>query len=128
LACVAAVFVFTWKGVGIGILVAASALTASPARQSNTNDGGLVSELLLTVVPIASEPRCGRQHPDEPGVHDRKVDLPRHRLLGRGVAGEPGRRSDLRVARPNSVAEMKTNSRMNSDALDWASDQATPGQ
>jgi hypothetical protein len=47
LACVAAFFVFAWKSVGVVLIAATVALSASPAQLSNLNYVDLVSELAL---------------------------------------------------------------------------------
>jgi hypothetical protein len=53
LACVAAVFVFAWKSVVMGLFSIAGSLTVSPVQLSNINFGDLVSELalLLLIIP-----------------------------------------------------------------------------
>ena len=50
LACVAAVYFFAWKCVGVGLLAAAEVLTASPTPLPKINYGDLVKELAFMLL------------------------------------------------------------------------------
>jgi hypothetical protein len=58
LACAAAVFVFVWKCLGVGLLAAAEVLTASPAQLSKISYGSLLSELLHAMLIYAFAPQA----------------------------------------------------------------------
>jgi hypothetical protein len=58
LACVAAVFFFVWKIIGVGLLAAAEVLVESPARPTNIDYGDLAKELALMLFGYAFAPQA----------------------------------------------------------------------
>ena len=58
LACVAAIFVFVWKGVALGLLVASTALTPSPTQHLKIDYGDLFIEIAFMQFSVHFAPQA----------------------------------------------------------------------
>jgi len=58
LACVAAVFLFAWKSLGVGLLAAAEVLAANPAQLPKIQFGDLIRELALMLLSFHFAPQA----------------------------------------------------------------------